>query len=98
MQVSATQVKNRFGAICAEARIALVYVERDGRIDTVILSVQQFEALKLAADTRSLASLSSPFAESACKACWFFFASVAGAKENFALIDRFWRTPDARSI
>ena len=60
MQVSATRAKNRFGTICAEARIAPVYVERDGRIDTVILSVQQFEALKLAADTRSLASLSSP--------------------------------------
>ena len=60
MQVSATRAKNRFGAICAKARIARVYVERDGRIDTVILSVQQFEALKLAADTRSFASLPSP--------------------------------------
>ena len=60
MQVSATQAKNRFGAICAEARIAPVYVERDGRIDTVIVSGQQFEALKLAADTRFFASLPSP--------------------------------------
>ena len=59
MQISATQAKNRFGAICAEARIAPVYVERDGQIDTVILSIQQLEALKLAAGTRSLASLPS---------------------------------------
>ena len=61
MQVTATQAKNRFGAICAEAKIAPVYVEKDGRIDTVIVSAQQFEALKRTADAKSLAPRKSSF-------------------------------------
>jgi PHD/YefM family antitoxin component YafN of YafNO toxin-antitoxin module len=55
MQVTATQAKNRFGAICAEAKIAPVYVEKDGRIDTVIVSAQQFDSLKRTAEAKSLA-------------------------------------------
>ena len=54
MQVTATQAKNRFGAICAEAKTAPVYVEKDGRVDTVIISVQQFEALKAAGEGKAL--------------------------------------------
>ncbi len=46
MQVTATQAKNRFGAICAQAKTEPVFVEKDGRIDTVILSAQQFAALQ----------------------------------------------------
>lgn len=61
MQVTATQAKNRFGAICAEAKIAPVYVEKDGRVDTVIVSAQQFEALRRAADAKSLAPRKSSF-------------------------------------
>ncbi len=38
MRVTATQAKNRFGAICAQAKAKAVYVEKDGRIDTVIVS------------------------------------------------------------
>ena len=49
MRVTATQAKNRFGAICAQAKTKPVYVEKDGRIDTVIVSAQQFEALQSAA-------------------------------------------------
>ena len=45
MQVTATEAKNRFGAICASAKSEPVFVEKDGRIDTVILSLRQFEAL-----------------------------------------------------
>ncbi len=45
MTVTATEAKNRFGAICAEAKIAPVFVEKDDRLDTVILSIQQFNAL-----------------------------------------------------
>jgi PHD/YefM family antitoxin component YafN of YafNO toxin-antitoxin module len=45
MQVTATEAKNRFGAICASAKTEPVFVEKDGRIDTVILSAQQFEEL-----------------------------------------------------
>jgi PHD/YefM family antitoxin component YafN of YafNO toxin-antitoxin module len=51
MQVTATQAKNRFGAICAQAKTEPVYVEKDGRIDTVILSIAQFNELQAA--TRS---------------------------------------------
>lgn len=46
MQVTATEAKNRFGYVCAQAKTEPVFVEKDGRIDSVILSVQQFEALK----------------------------------------------------
>lgn len=53
MQVTATEAKNRFGAICAQAKTKPVYVEKDGRIDTVILSAQQFEALRSAAQSKT---------------------------------------------
>ena len=51
MQVTATEAKNRFGYICAQAKTEPVFIEKDGRIDSVILSVQQFEALKSALST-----------------------------------------------
>ena len=48
MQVTATQAKNRFGAICAQAKTEPVFVEKDGRIDTVIVSMAQFTQLQAA--------------------------------------------------
>ena len=54
MQVTATQAKNRFGALCAHAKTEPVFVEKDGRVDTVILSVQQFELLQSAGQGKSL--------------------------------------------
>ena len=48
MQVTATEAKNRFGAICMDAKTEPVFVEKDGRVETVILSIQQFEALSVA--------------------------------------------------
>lgn len=54
MQVSATEAKNRFGYVCAQAKTAPVFVEKDGRIDTVIVSIQQFEELKSAEQTQTL--------------------------------------------
>ncbi|MEO8248004.1 MAG: type II toxin-antitoxin system CcdA family antitoxin [Burkholderiales bacterium] len=45
MHVTATHAKNKFGAICAHAKTEPVYVEKDGKVDTVILSAKQFEAL-----------------------------------------------------
>ena len=48
MQVTATEAKNRFGAICAQAKHEPVFVEKDGRIDTVILSVKQFSEMQAA--------------------------------------------------
>jgi PHD/YefM family antitoxin component YafN of YafNO toxin-antitoxin module len=55
MQVTATQAKNRFGAMCTHAKIEPVFVEKDGRIDTVIVSAQQFEALQSAGQPKTLA-------------------------------------------
>ena len=61
MQVTATQAKNRFGAMCAQAKTAPVFVEKDGRIDSVIVSAQQFEALSAAAQSTSLAQKKKQF-------------------------------------
>ena len=61
MQVTATQAKNQFGAMCTHAKTAPVFVQKDGRIDTVILSAQQFEALKSAAQPRTLAQRKRAF-------------------------------------
>jgi PHD/YefM family antitoxin component YafN of YafNO toxin-antitoxin module len=61
MQVTATQAKNRFGAICVQAKTEPVFVEKDGRIDTVIMSLQQFEALKLSAQSKTLAQRKTQF-------------------------------------
>ena len=47
MRVTATQAKNRFGAISAQAK-------KDGRIDTVILSADQFDALSTSGQRKTL--------------------------------------------
>jgi hypothetical protein len=54
MAVSATEAKNKFGAICAQAKIAPVFVEKDGRLDSVILSIQQYNALNNDKDKKAL--------------------------------------------
>jgi prevent-host-death family protein len=46
MRVTATEAKNRFGSLCAQAKRGPVFVEKSGQIDTVILSAQQYEALR----------------------------------------------------
>ena len=46
MQVAATQAKNRFGAMCALAKTEPVFVEKDGRIDSVVVSAKQFARLQ----------------------------------------------------
>ena len=46
MHISATDAKNRFGRICAEAKREPVFVQKAGRIDTVILSAEQYQALQ----------------------------------------------------
>ena len=45
MRVTATEAKNRFGNLCAQAKRGPVFVEKAGQIDTVILSAQQYQAL-----------------------------------------------------
>jgi PHD/YefM family antitoxin component YafN of YafNO toxin-antitoxin module len=64
MQVTATQAKNRFGAICAQAKEGPVFVEKDGRIDSVILSAKQFSDLQAATWTGTLAQRKAKFEQS----------------------------------
>jgi len=61
MQVSATQAKNRFGAICAQAKTEPVFVEKDVRIDTVILSAKQFSELQASKNKEALAQRKAQF-------------------------------------
>lgn len=63
MQVTATEAKNRFGYVCAQAKLEPVYVEKDGRVDSVIVSVEQFEALKAAGQKKSVAQRKKEFNE-----------------------------------
>ncbi len=46
MRVTATEAKNRFGSLCAQAKREPVFVEKAGQIDTVILSVEHYQALQ----------------------------------------------------
>jgi hypothetical protein len=46
MRVTATEAKNRFGSLCAQAKREPEFVEKSGQIDTVILSVEQYQALQ----------------------------------------------------
>ncbi|MCM2342191.1 type II toxin-antitoxin system Phd/YefM family antitoxin [Rhodoferax sp.] len=64
MQVTATEAKNRFGAICAQAKDGPVFVEKDGRIETVIVSAKQFSALQAATQTDTLAQRKTQFEQS----------------------------------
>ncbi len=46
MRVTATEAKNRFGSLCAQAKRGPVFVEKAGQLDTVILSAEQYQALQ----------------------------------------------------
>lgn len=46
MQVTATEAKNRFGYFCAKAKNEPVFIEKDGRLDSVIVSFDTFQALQ----------------------------------------------------
>jgi prevent-host-death family protein len=46
MRVSATEAKNRFGSLCAQAKRGPVFVEKAGQLDTVIISAEQYQALQ----------------------------------------------------
>jgi len=54
MRVTATQARNRVGAMCTHAKTEPVFVEMDGRIDTVILSADQFDARNTSGQGKSL--------------------------------------------
>jgi prevent-host-death family protein len=46
MRVTATEAKNRFGSLCAQAKREPVFVEKAGQLDTVILSAEHYQALQ----------------------------------------------------
>ncbi len=50
MRVTASQARQHFRSVCEQAHYGPVFVERAGQVDTVILSVEQYQAL-LAAPT-----------------------------------------------
>ena len=52
---------NRFGAVCAQAKEGPVFIEKDGRIDSVILSMKQYELLKAPHDKPSLDARQTQF-------------------------------------
>lgn len=61
MRVTATEAKNRFGNICALAKHEPVFIEKAGRIDSVILSASEYQAL-LARQTSTPQSRKKAFA------------------------------------
>ena len=61
MRVTATEAKNRFGSLCTQAKRGPVFVEKAGRLDTVILSAEQYQALQAGQGSTSLASRRKAF-------------------------------------
>ena len=61
MRVSATEAKNRFGSLCAQAKRAPVFVEKAGRLDTVILSAEHYHALQADRDKAGRAAQKKRF-------------------------------------
>lgn len=45
MRVTATEAKNRFGALCLQAKEAPVVVEKAGQPDTVLMSYADYQRL-----------------------------------------------------
>ena len=61
MGVTATEAKHRYGRLCAQAKREPVFVEEAGRIDTVILSAEQYQALQSHHDGASPAARKKAF-------------------------------------
>lgn len=55
MRVSATEAKNRFGSLSAQAKREPIFVEKAGQLDTVILSAEHYLALQANQDKASRA-------------------------------------------
>jgi PHD/YefM family antitoxin component YafN of YafNO toxin-antitoxin module len=64
MQITATEAKNRFGRICAQAKKEPVFVEKAGQIDTVIVSAKQFSELQAAHRIEPLSQRRAQFEQS----------------------------------
>jgi PHD/YefM family antitoxin component YafN of YafNO toxin-antitoxin module len=61
MRVTATEAKNRFGSLCAQAKREPVFVEKAGQLDTVILSAEQYQALQAGQGRASQAARKKAF-------------------------------------
>lgn len=61
MQITATEAKNRFGSLCAQAKREPVFVEKAGLIDSVILSIEQYQVLKTGQDKARRAARKKAF-------------------------------------
>jgi hypothetical protein len=55
MRVTATEAKNRFGSLSAQAKREPIFVEKAGQLDTVILSAEHYQALQAHHDKASRA-------------------------------------------
>ena len=55
MRVTATEAKNRFGSLSAQAKREPIFVEKAGQLDTVILSAEHYQELKATHEKSSLA-------------------------------------------
>jgi prevent-host-death family protein len=61
MRVTATEAKNRFGSLCAQAKRGPVFVEKSGQLDSVILSAETYQALQAHQDQTTLAERKKAF-------------------------------------
>ena len=61
MRVTATEAKNRFGSLCAQAKREPVFEEKAGHIDTVILSAEQYLALQASSGKTTRAARKKAF-------------------------------------
>ncbi|MGI9219067.1 MAG: type II toxin-antitoxin system Phd/YefM family antitoxin [Hydrogenophaga sp.] len=61
MHITATEAKNRFGSVCAQAKREPVFVEKAGLVDTVILSAEHYQALQATQTLSILAARKAAF-------------------------------------
>lgn len=61
MRVTATEAQNRFGSLCTLAKREPVFVEKAGRLDTVIRYVERYQALQAGQGRASLAARKKAF-------------------------------------
>lgn len=61
VRVTATEAKNRFGSLCAQATREPVFVEKSGQLDSVILSAEAYLALQAHHDKASHAARRKAF-------------------------------------
>ena len=87
MKVTATEAKNRFGDLCAQAKTAPVIVGKDGRPDSVIVSYEDFQALKIASEKKTPAHRQKEFNEKYKD----WFAEQNRIVEQYGVFGEEWR-------